>query len=512
MEMFPRYNAKPPPPPPGVMALERNPETLERELIFGMMRHYRFYIEMRDQICPRDAATGVYRRDFVTDRYNTLFQALDAYWRKFDSSLAWAAVDVPAPDKIIIAYIVDWINKKAVNMEKTNPLLAEIEEELPLARQITLDMCRTNANSVEFATWMEERIAAGMMGTLTKLQSQKKLTLAQIRELTAPSAAYAASQSKVSTGEEVMMRSRSYSPAWRTKLKDLDRALGGGIRRKEAWLVAALTGGGKTVFANQLLWAFIEQEANTVFVTTEQAPDDLIPRILSNAAEVPISQFIEQELQTDAAQNNPALERVVLNVPAWMWTADYTKNTLANVRELMRKYVRFIDWSGGDRNSIKQHLEPELQRLRANGWKPDILIFDWLGGALEQSNDPDRTRLIYKQAADDFVLLCRTQNYAGVMTMQLAQGMATDKRDIKVNTLSECKHCADRMHGFIGISGIHDRTEMESQMRKPRLQRIQFMYVDKARTGPGGSVRVVQNFALQRFEDGNSNIKNEPQL
>ena len=124
-EMFPRYNKDQPPPSPGELALAQNPETFERELIFGMMRHYRFYIEMRDQICPRDAVMGVYRRDFITDRYNVLFQALDAYWRKFDNRPEWANVDLPAPEKQIEAYVVDWINIKTVNQAKTVPLLAE---------------------------------------------------------------------------------------------------------------------------------------------------------------------------------------------------------------------------------------------------------------------------------------------------------------------------------------------------------------------------------------------------
>lgn len=180
-EMFPRYNKDQPPPSPGELALAQNPETFERELIFGMMRHYRFYIEMRDQICPRDAVMGVYRRDFITDRYNVLFQALDAYWRKFDNRPEWANVDLPAPEKQIEAYVVDWINIKTVNQAKTVPLLAEARGGRELAREITLEDCRAKANSSEFKVWMEGRICAGLISDINKRQNAKPAKLADLQ-------------------------------------------------------------------------------------------------------------------------------------------------------------------------------------------------------------------------------------------------------------------------------------------------------------------------------------------
>ena len=47
--------------PSDVLEARRAPETLERELIFGMAKFYHFYKAMRDIVCPYDPINLSYR-------------------------------------------------------------------------------------------------------------------------------------------------------------------------------------------------------------------------------------------------------------------------------------------------------------------------------------------------------------------------------------------------------------------------------------------------------------------
>src|SRR5437667_9557337 len=79
----PRRPGKPPL-PPDIREVRQDSETMERELIFGMVKSYRFYREAREIICTRDPNTGFFRRDFTVHRYNELFQIVDHFWRAFE--------------------------------------------------------------------------------------------------------------------------------------------------------------------------------------------------------------------------------------------------------------------------------------------------------------------------------------------------------------------------------------------------------------------------------------------
>ena len=70
--------------PPDVLEARRMAETMEREIIFGMMSSYRFYRDLRDIVCPWDQDRMQHRLDFSTPRYNTLYRAIDSFYRRFD--------------------------------------------------------------------------------------------------------------------------------------------------------------------------------------------------------------------------------------------------------------------------------------------------------------------------------------------------------------------------------------------------------------------------------------------
>jgi hypothetical protein len=58
----------------------------------------------------------------------------------------------------------------------------------------------------------------------------------------------------------------------------------------------------------------------------------------------------------------------------------------------------------------------------------DVIIFDWLGGALEGMDTPDKVLHMFKQGADAFATYCQTENYLGIMFQQLAQGLALNSK------------------------------------------------------------------------------------
>lgn len=265
-------------------------------------------------------------------------------------------------------------------------------------------------------------------------------------------------------------------------------------------MAAALTGCGKTILANQFLWDFARGGAKVVLVTTEQTPAVLIPRVISNTTSTPFSDFVKS-----SAINLSDIEKTttIPNIPAYMWTDPNKAARMQVVEQVLIDNVKFVDWTGSNKHSITEHLACEIDALRTTGWIPDVIIFDWLGGALEGTDTPDKLRLIFKQGADFFATYCQTNNYLGIMFQQLAQGLALNKKIVHVNMLAEAKNTVEKFDGFLGISGMHEAEKNidDAIVTKPKLMRKQYIHVGKTRNGEGGVCGVAQEFVYQRFGD-----------
>ena len=157
--------------PPGVLEAQNAAETIERELIFGMAKFYHFYRDLRETICPYDATTASYRSDFSVDHYNTLFKALDTYYRRFDQKTD-VAEDFGIPNAQLATYIADWIKKGNIPEDLGDKLLSEIKHSAETIGAFTLDSLQALVAGEQFQAWIKHRV---MHNTMIQLNTQKQL-------------------------------------------------------------------------------------------------------------------------------------------------------------------------------------------------------------------------------------------------------------------------------------------------------------------------------------------------
>jgi hypothetical protein len=175
--------AQRPPLSPDVLTVQQDCETLERELIFGTIKSYFFYKEMRDVVCPFDQRKGTYRPDFTVKKYNVLYRAVDSFWRRFDNRKP--EKDMGIPPHHLSAYVIDWGNKSQIPNDTCLALSTEVQEEAALINEASLESSRALAQSDGFRSWLEGRVVDYTMGHLQAQKSLGRLTPESLMEVSA---------------------------------------------------------------------------------------------------------------------------------------------------------------------------------------------------------------------------------------------------------------------------------------------------------------------------------------
>jgi archaellum biogenesis ATPase FlaH len=301
------------------------------------------------------------------------------------------------------------------------------------------------------------------------------MALGQVRE-----------SSVVRYGDALLDEDEQQTEHMTSGLFDLDKALGGGFRKGESTLVAAVTGGGKTVFATQFAAHFALHGHKVLFVTTEECPKELIHRMLSNHLNVPCGKFKK------GSCNGTVIPSHIQENPSFT-------EALNDLNARFDNNLKFLDWIGKDK-IVNADLNPELDDLAEdteNAFKPDVLIFDWIGGALSK-NSKEELRFLYLAAANHLHDLAkrRDRDMCVIMFAQLNKRQATGFR-CDSTMLAECKTMPDQATNAIYISS--KRTEVGDCNDKEIYEEIQTINVDKARKGPGGCFKVRRDFTFQRF-------------
>lgn len=264
----------------------------------------------------------------------------------------------------------------------------------------------------------------------------------------------------------------------------LDRNLGGGFRCGESTIFAATTGGGKTVMACQMAGQFAGMGRKTIFVTTEQQPNELTPRFLSNMCSIPIEEF-HRDFQGAGTTIIP--NHVLQNT-------EYSVK-VANSLNVLHSHVKYIDWSGGDGMSIEKDLDPAIDAIVNDPEDPfeaEVLIFDWLGGALKKDANKD-LRIMYLDGAEYLHNIAKQRKISVLFFAQLNKVKARNRARCDSSMLAECTSLPDKASNAIYVSSVmSDEGENSYSM-------TQKMNVDKARKGPMGTLDVIRDFKHQRF-------------
>lgn len=261
-------------------------------------------------------------------------------------------------------------------------------------------------------------------------------------------------------------------------LRACDESIGG-FAKEELTLVIAPSGGGKTVLATQFAGAFARKEYKVLFITTEQPPHELTPRIVSNQCNIPFSRIKggvnEQELQPDEHKRYRQLF------------------------EILSANLHFANWGKDRSRSISNDLDGEVREFVKLHGRLDVVIFDYIGGALGEihGHDQHALRMAMLRTGDALADLSRKHKLVVIACAQAGITSSRGKRRIGQEDIAECKGLGRAATNVIGLSALLDTSDEDGSS----YASTQYLNVSKARKSAGGCRRLVRDFGFQRYRD-----------
>lgn len=273
--------------------------------------------------------------------------------------------------------------------------------------------------------------------------------------------------------------------------QELNEALGGGFGQREAYLAISAPGGGKTVFACNTTTDAVKIRKKAIYISTEQYHDELMPRFIADACNIPF---------------NPIKDCVTgksLIVKVHNQFGQAKLNQVKEYIDLLDAYARFYNWSEISTGGLSG--AACISRAFKNGVKElgsvDLVVLDWIGGALGALGESDKIRHMYQEASDTMVALARKEEVAALSLAQAEASRGKNTMYVDSNMTAECKSQDRGATAAIGISAIQNRAanNVEAEFEKSRdtYAREQFFYIGKSRKAPGGLIPFKRNFETQ---------------
>ncbi len=478
---------------PLLRTIEQNSVTYERMLLTCCLRSYRFYLTKKQLLCPYDPERGQWRQDFSLRRFNLVYAVMDTIYTLYQGMQITS--DFSLDKDLLQLTIIDWVNNGKIPSEEYADIEHEIKNDFYAG---SLDASFFTAVGGEpFSYWLDLRLTGALVKSLANQGQLQFMTVDQVKEQVEKSRQLMASASGnyVNAGA-LMLGTRRYENRIRMPLKCLNRRMAGGLGRDEATMIAGANGGGKTILAMQFVSCFANQDENVVCFTTEQKPEELILRSVSDYVGVPFDQLITRADAPSIIQKGEVLHLPTL--PTWLWTdPNYSQKTRLLLNMLSTRVV-MINWAEGQGYTIEKHFDREIEALDALGWRTDVAVFDWLGGALRKETPKDQRRHIYESGAEHMIGFTKRRRIPTVIMVQADKDAVKGKKAVKMDMVSECKTMTNNISNFLGLSFLSASEERESDTR---MQARQFINVDKCRKGSGGLAAVEAAFKFQRFMD-----------
>lgn len=276
----------------------------------------------------------------------------------------------------------------------------------------------------------------------------------------------------------------------------LNAAMGGGFYFGDATMVAGINASGKTVLAMQMADDFATQGYRTLVFTTERQPSELFLRCVSNRLNINMTRLIGVEPydnQLEATSQG--------YIPAWVYQNEVYQNDLLKLENSYGANLRFKDWSHGRGHNIVEHFDVTMKQIETDGWVPQIIIYDWLGGGFDYAQNANQIPRLFQAAAEHLINYARQTNRIVIMCAQLNKEVVTGRTDyVDMNMVAECKGMTNGLANFIGITSLSSVTKGEYS-GSVHLDR-QKLCLAKAKHGISGvSVPVKTVFQYQRFEE-----------
>lgn len=470
-----------------------NPTSIERWILMGVLRSARFYRSIRQNVCARQP-DGRLRQDFLTPRYNQLYTAADRFWRLLDRQTLDRDMEVPR--HLLEASLQDDLELGRLDEPDYQLLMEEIVQVFYSMPVMPAPLLKGIHGPLK--VWLDMRMATLAVNTAHLGAQTERLNMAQLRQVVS---AYGKASSM--EGQRVVKMSttldgrRTFFRRIGTGMVDLDAKMGGGFGRGEAALMAGANGAGKTVLGCQFSVEFAKQGLKVAYVSTEQTPVDLTYRMLSGYASVQFENFTNRAEMKELSRSDMV---ELANLPPLFQTDPDAIAGLVGFRDEIMPRIEFVDWSSGAAPVVQDAFDSAMEAVAESlGAPADVVIFDWIGGAMERGKDKENLRHYYYDAVNYLVNYAKSHPSVAIIVLaQIDKAKAEKAHMVKMIHLAECKSMSDNVSTFIGISSKKD-TRKQDGATVEEISPVQFLNVEKARFGPMGFVSVVRRFNFQKF-------------
>ena len=449
--------------------IRNNPGVIENQIVAAFLASKKFFYDYSESIRNLSKVLGSRQSKFTNHKNRILFDCICEFR---DNTTENALPRTFADD-----FITTCMSEGKLLPDEATGFPTHLDDLYNRATTATVDFIEGEV----FETWFDSGLVSDIV-SLTQ-SSEYEVSLDDLSEkITRIKIAKARKEKNSFTFVESMVNEREQAALIPSGIPMLDANLGGGFRCGESTVVAATTGGGKTVLACQLAGQFANTGRKVIFVTTEERPNALTPRFLSNQCDIPFSLFTK-----NVSTGSSVVPPEVSNVRKYNLKI---LNTLGSLNE----HIRFLDWSDGSGKSVEKDLDAAIEAIMADPEAPfpaEVIIFDWLGGALKKDANKD-LRIMFLDGAEHLHNMAKRLSMSVILFAQLNKVKASNKSRCDSSMLAECTSIPDKASNAIYISSVLNED-------KSGISLLQKLNVDKARKGPGGTVPILRDFGFQRF-------------
>lgn len=460
---------------------KESPELFERYVLVAVNTDKKLWYSISKHLCVHK--NGFWVNEFASTPLYVLYRAL-YYWRELTSGSDFTPISEGGLISALFSLTKD--DRPILSIDK-------VEEIVLLHRELMESIYPDEARVIVKDSWREWLTKKKTSGIITDWRRSGADDPNEIIE----GAADIKSAISADEGDEAVSFSMEQLAACSDKIiermplssdfKTINGCLGGGLGKGEHVLVVAPTGGGKTIFACQLAADLALAQRGVVLITTEQHPRELYPRFISNLTYklgAPVSHEIIKDGITEKAKSMmnsaqmEACQQAIKAIPG----------------------LEIGNWTRGQSvQDIPAYLNSVEPKLAERGFTLDVVILDWIGGALTESvADPQRKRLLMLNAAD-FMKKLALERSVAVVSLAQTSVKGIDVHKVTEQHLGECKTMHLQATAAFGISAVRVNTDETDESDAYEIRQHCFCF--KSRKGKGKYFPIKRNFDYQRFED-----------